>query len=145
MDPDAPSDDPSKPAFLARPPGAPVYHGYRLVPGVECDGFRLGMVTDFLAEPDAVAGDLFVVAPDGSRAGVAWSMGSEPRFGEVLAPTAERWGVYRFEFTKPLRTIEDAQWHFDRIVPALRPRWEAWKTRQTVPNPPRPWWRRRPS
>ena len=108
IDPDAASADPSKPAFLAPPPGAPVYYGFPLVPDVERDGFRLGMVTDFLAETAAIAGDLFIVAPDGSRAGIEWSIGSQPRFGEVLAPSAERWGVYRFEFTEPLRTVEDA-------------------------------------
>jgi hypothetical protein len=128
LDPDAASADQSKPAFLAPPPGAPVYYGFRLIPDVERDGFRLGMVTDFLAETGAIAGDLFIVAPDGSRAGIEWSIGSQPRFGEVLAPSAERWGVYRFEFTEPLRTVEDARWHFDRIVPVLRPKWEAWRT-----------------
>lgn len=67
LDPEAASADPSLPAFPAKPPGAAAYHGFRQL-DVEVDGFRWGMITDFLAEPDT-DGDAFVVAPDGSRAG----------------------------------------------------------------------------
>jgi hypothetical protein len=52
---------------LARPPEAPVYHGFPILDDVEVDGFKFGMITDFEAEP-ASDGDAFAVAPDGKRA-----------------------------------------------------------------------------
>jgi hypothetical protein len=71
-DEDAESADPALPAFLARPPGAPVYHGFPLIDGAEADGFRLGMITDLVSEP-ALEGNAYVIAPDGSRAGLVMS------------------------------------------------------------------------
>jgi hypothetical protein len=44
------------PAFLARPVGVPVYHGFPVIDGVEEDVFRLGMVTDFLSDPNPRVG-----------------------------------------------------------------------------------------
>ena len=58
IDEQAESADPGLPAFLARPAGAPVYHGFPVIGGVEADGFRLGMITDFLSEP-ALEGDTY--------------------------------------------------------------------------------------
>ena len=55
------------PAFLARPAGAPVYHGFPVIGDVEVDGFRLGMITNFLSGP-AREGDAYVIAPDGRPA-----------------------------------------------------------------------------
>lgn len=53
------------------------------------------MITDFVADPDTW-GDAFVVAPDGSRAGLVWeSQVSDPFFNEVLAPDDDRWGAGR--------------------------------------------------
>ena len=66
----AESADPALPAFLARPAGAPVYHGFPVIDGFESDSFRLGMITGFLSEP-AVAGDAYVIARMGVVPG--WS------------------------------------------------------------------------
>jgi hypothetical protein len=49
---------------------APVYHGFPVIEGVEADGFRLGTISAL--GPDDY-GDAFVIAPDGSRAGLASS------------------------------------------------------------------------
>jgi hypothetical protein len=61
----------NEPAFVARPDGAPVYHGFPALSDVCVDGFTLGKITDFEAEPSDY-GDAFVIAPDGSRAGLVW-------------------------------------------------------------------------
>jgi hypothetical protein len=126
VDQNAASADPSAPAFVARPEGAPVYHGFPLLEDVEVDGFRLGMITDFLAEPDT-AGDAFVVAPDGSRAGIVWEAEcSEPYFIEVRSPDLGRWGVWGVGLSVPLRSKEDARTYLAALVPELRQRWLAW-------------------
>lgn len=78
LDPEAASANRDLSGFLARPEGAPVYHGFPILEDVEVDGFRLGMITDWEAEP-ADSGDAFVVAPDDSRAGLVWEIGATPR------------------------------------------------------------------
>ena len=126
MDKGAISADPYVPPFVARPEGAPVYHGFRVLEDVEAEGFRLGMITDFLAEP-GTAGDAFVVAPDGSRAGIVWeSECDEPYFIEVLPPNSERWGVWGVGLSIPLRSKSDARTYLATLVPELRQRWIAW-------------------
>ena len=82
LDPRAKSADPNLPAFLAPPEGAPVYHGFSILEGITVDGFRLGKITDFEAGRSD-AGDAFVVAPDGSRAGLVWEISKERHFSEV--------------------------------------------------------------
>jgi hypothetical protein len=126
LDPDAISTDPVLPAFLKPPEGAPAYYGFPLLSGIERDGFKLGMITDFTLESDALEGDLYIVAPDGSRAGIVWVTGPRMRYGEYEEVTRTKWGVWQFEFKRPLRTIEDAQWALDQMVQVLRPEWERW-------------------
>jgi hypothetical protein len=54
---------------LHRPPGrCAVYYGFVVLDDVDVDGFTLGKITDWEAEP-CETGDAFVIAPDGSRAG----------------------------------------------------------------------------
>ena len=54
-------DRSSPPAFLKPPEGAPAYYGFPLLSGIERDGFKLGMITDFTLESDALEGDLYIV------------------------------------------------------------------------------------
>ena len=90
IDRQAESADPSVPAFLAPPPGAPVYHGFPVIEGAAVMGFQLGMITNFLAAPDT-AGDAYVIAPDGSRAGLVWaSEVAEPYFKQLVPPEDRR-------------------------------------------------------
>jgi hypothetical protein len=126
IDAQAESADRGLPAFLARPPGAPVYHGFPVIDGVEIDGFRLGMITDFLAEP-ADTGDAYVVAPDGSRAGLVWESGCSQYFREVLAPDQDRWGVWATGLALPMTTVDEARDYLAALLPQLRPRWESWR------------------
>jgi hypothetical protein len=128
IDPDAASADPELPAFLARPPGAPVYHGFPLVEGAEVDGFQLGMISGM---GEDVVGDGFVVAPDGSRAGLIWEAEvQEAYFSQQLAPEPGRWGVFAVGLPLPLRNPEQARAYLAGLLPELRPRWQAWRGQQ---------------
>jgi hypothetical protein len=103
IDPDAKSAQGDKPAFLARPAGAPVYHGFAILDDVEVDGFRLGMISDWEAEPSEW-GDAFLVAPDNSRCGLIWEVTAEPYVSaESQVPADEtRWGVWNVGFPHPM-------------------------------------------
>jgi hypothetical protein len=129
LDPSAESRDPDLPALLARPPGAPVYHGFPVIESSIVDGFKLGMITDFVAAPDT-AGDGFVIAPDGSRAGLVWESETAFYATGVLAPDSERWGVWAVGVPLPLRTEGDARPFMEALVPELRSRWERWRASQ---------------
>jgi len=81
------------PAFLNRPPGAPVYHGFPLVEETRTDGWCYGAIAEF-NQPEChsdgcESGDGYVEAPDGSRAGLVWSAGSFDT-SEVCAPDDRR-------------------------------------------------------
>ena len=41
----------NEPAFIAPPPGAPVYYGFQNLSGVRAEGFTFGKITDFEASP----------------------------------------------------------------------------------------------
>jgi hypothetical protein len=97
----------------------------------DVDGFKLGMITDFVAQPDT-AGDAFVVAPDGSRAGLVWeSEVEQPYLSEVLPPEPDRWGVWAVGVSLPLRSEADAKPFLAALLPLLRARWEDWKEQST--------------
>jgi hypothetical protein len=96
-----------------------------MLAGVEVEGFRLGVVTEFGPGNDD-AGDAFVMAPDGSRAGLVWEVGKAPAVSEVLGFEAERWGVWAVTFPYPMRTEADARRNLAAVAPELRERWQAW-------------------
>lgn len=96
LDADAARADPSLPAFLARPEGAPVYHGFVLT-DVQVDGLRLGLISG--AQDDAASGDAFIVAPDVSRAGLVWDRAAdstEVKPAQVYRYTPDRWGAWAY-------------------------------------------------
>jgi hypothetical protein len=135
VDRQADSAEAGVPAFVARPPDAPVYHGFRIIEGLTVRGFQLGMITDFLAAPDT-AGDAFVVAPDGSRAGLVWeSEVTEPYFQQLLPPEDDRWGVWAVGVTQPLRSVEDAREFLVTLLPELTVRWELWRRARDGDDP----------
>lgn len=93
IDHNAMSASPTEPAFVAPPKGAPVYHGFVVLEDVSVEGFTFGAITDFDAEPCDV-GDAFIVAPDGSRAGLVWEVSETQYFEEVRPFEPSRWGVW---------------------------------------------------
>jgi hypothetical protein len=118
-DPDAGSSDPNLPGFLARPAGAPVYHGFTVVPESMTDGWVYGAITAYDCEEPQTEGDGFVIAPDGSRAGIAWATDT-PEFYEILPPDDNRWGVYGVCFARPVSCVEDLVSNFRLVLPKLK-------------------------
>jgi hypothetical protein len=108
FDPTAKSASSDLPAFAARPEGAPVYHGFPVLEDVEAEGFLSGKITDFEAEK-CDDGDAFIVAPDGTRAGLVWEVADEPHFSRVCVEDADRWGVWAVSFPHPMSSRENAK------------------------------------
>jgi hypothetical protein len=107
------------PAFLARPKDAPVYHGFPIVPETMTNGWCFGAITEYANANGCDSGDAFVVAPDGSRAGLVWDVGEgEPT--EICAPNDARWGVYQIYFPNVIRTTNDLVSCFRAVLPELQ-------------------------
>jgi hypothetical protein len=119
LDPTAKSAARDLPAFLARPAGAPVYHGFPIVEETRKDGWVFGTITDYELSNGGEWGDAFVIAPDGSRAGIVWAT-DELAVHEVCPPSEDRWGVYGFGFPKPIRTTADFVECCHGILPELQ-------------------------
>ena len=119
MDDTSISTDPELPAFLSKPDDDPVYHGFPLVPETMTDGWCLGVITEYEDPNGCDAGDAYVVAPDGSRAGLVWDVG-DGKLSQICPPDEERWGVYQVWFSKPVRTTDDLVACFREILPQLQ-------------------------
>lgn len=126
IDPNALSASRTEPAFIAIPPGAPVYHGFQILDDVSVDGFVFGKITDFEAEP-CDRGDAFVIAPDNSRAGLVWDVSSEYFFREVCPLEPDRWGVWSVSFPHPMTSRDNVHRNLGAILPELKKRWEEWQ------------------
>jgi hypothetical protein len=118
------------PAFLTRPPDAPVYHGFVVLEDVVLDGFTLGLITDF-EEGGATEGDAFIIAPDNSRAGLVWATPDGPEDkpkADALCPIEKaRWGVWEVFFPFSMANREDARRNLQAVLPLLKPKWEQWR------------------
>jgi len=105
-----------------------VYNGFVVLDDVVVDGFTLGKITDWEAEPSET-GDAFVIAPDGSRAGLVWQVCDPPYFQEVMPTEATRWGVWGVGFLLPMISRENARTNLESILPQLKSRWTEWQSR----------------
>lgn len=119
IDKEAISENPSLPAFIARPTGAPAYHGFSIVTETETDGWCFGAITEFESDTGCDSGDGFVVAPDGSRAGIVWEVGAGD-LQSICSPDDSRWGVYAVWFPLPVRTADDLVKNFRAVLPDLK-------------------------
>jgi hypothetical protein len=117
-------NQPSSPAQR----GAPVYYGFVVLDDVTVDGFTLGKITAFEAEP-CDEGDAFVIAPNGGRAGLVWEVYDPPYFQEVRPIETGRWGVWGVGFCLPMSSRENARRNLASILPELKLRWAEWKSR----------------
>jgi hypothetical protein len=125
LDLSAESADPDNVAFLARPEGAPVYHGFPVIEESETDGWFIGAITEYLGADE---GDAFVVAPDGSRAGLVWEVG-DGTFDEICKPESNRWGVFAVWFPNPVQTEADFIDNFPYVLPLLQLKYAELKNR----------------
>jgi hypothetical protein len=119
QDSTAPSTSADLPAFIARPADAPVYYGFPILAGSAIDGFEFGTITEPSGGEPASWGDAFVVAPDGSRAGIVWVM-EGPDVQVVLPPEPGRWGVYQFRFEIPVKSDADLIRNLHAVLPRLK-------------------------
>ena len=133
-DPSAVSAQPGMPAFLAPPAGAPAYYGFPLLPNSEKDGFVFGAITRPRTGTSAVWGDAYVVAPDGSRAGIVW-VTEGPVTEVVFPPEAGRWGVYQFRFERPVESDAELVRNLHAILPRLKELYAAAISSKTSDDP----------
>jgi hypothetical protein len=123
VDSDAESAIEGMPAFLAAPKDAPVYYGFPILEGSERDGYVFGVITS----PDSIElvrwGDAYVIAPDGSRAGIVWQAEGESEI-VISPPSPGRWGVYGFTFAHPVRSREDLILNLHECLPQLKAHFE---------------------
>lgn len=98
-----------------------MYHGFAVVPETETDGWVYGAISDHDCDEPATEGDGFVIAPDGTRAGIAWALDT-PEFYEILPPDSERWGVYGVRFVQPVNCVDDLVANFRAVLPHLKRR-----------------------
>ena len=128
LDAASPSASETLPAFLARPKNAPVYHGFEILHDVKVDGFTFGAITDFESHPSK-EGDAFVIAPDGGRAWLVWTVAKRPRFRQICAPTGDRWGVWDVAFPFEMTSRENVKLNLEAILAKLKPEWQRWRQR----------------
>jgi hypothetical protein len=126
IDPTALSASENEPAFIAVPPGAPVYHGFQVLNDVVVDGFTFGKITDFEVG-SCLKGDAFVIAPDNSRTGLVWEVSNEHYFEEVCPLEPDRWGVWAVSFPFPMTSRKNVRLNLESILPELKQKWEEWR------------------
>jgi hypothetical protein len=90
------------------------------------EGFTFGMITDFELQPTD-QGDAFVVAPDGSRAGLVWTRSDEATFEKVCGLDRGRWGVWAVSFPNPMDSRENVRRNLRFVLPKLKEQWNAWR------------------
>lgn len=122
-DPSAEGGKPDEPAFIAKPKGSPVYHGFSVIDETATGGWTFGAITEFIGQG---YGDGFVIAPDGSRAGLVWEVG-EGEFATVREPEIGRWGVYAVWFPREMKSVDDLTSNFRHVLPLLMQRFEETK------------------
>lgn len=121
LDPSAQSASADLPAFLSRPVGAPLYHGFTIIEESRVDGWVFCAITTYEDPAGCVCGDAFVIAPDGTRAGIVWQVDDfEPQV--VCPPNKDRWGVYGFGYPTAIRTTADFVQMCHSLLPELQRR-----------------------
>jgi hypothetical protein len=90
-----------------------------------------GMITDFESQPSDF-GDAFIVAPDGSRAGIVWTVGDSIQVMPIRPLEPARWGVWEVSFVFPMNSRENVRRNLQLLVPLLKPHWEEWRGKQRL-------------
>jgi hypothetical protein len=80
-------------------------------------------------------GDAFVIASDGSRAGLVWEVSPTEYIEEVRPFERDRWGVWAVSFPYPMISRENARKNLAAVLPELKVRlqqWKQWHSRQQL-------------
>jgi hypothetical protein len=107
------------------------YSGFEIISETNTDGWFFGAITvyggtDCSCPPSGcVSGDGFVEAPDGSRAGIVWSVGELEEPFRISEPEQGRWGVFEVPFERPVKTIDDLIYCFRKVLPYLQKEYES--------------------
>jgi hypothetical protein len=96
-------------------PGIP-YAMWPVIGEATTDGWQFGSLMGYV---DQEWGDAFVQAPDGSRAGLVWVVRDGP-VKQLLAPSADRWGVYDVAFPRRMKNVDDLVFNFRAVLPLLQ-------------------------
>jgi hypothetical protein len=131
LEPEAQSADSSLPAFLARPEGTPVYHGFLMLEQSRTeDCWCFGTISEPECSEGSDWGDAFVVAPDGSRAGITWEVG--PHLLEVSSPPeVGRWGDFHVRFARGVHDEAELMEQLREWLPELRRLHVAWRAERS--------------
>ncbi len=99
---------------------AATYDESLLIVESEIDGWRLGLVGIPWTGPwPKLNGDLFVIAPNGEQAGIAWESGG-PEMLRISGPSEGRWGVFHLRFPLPVVGHDDLIRNFHAVLPRLQ-------------------------
>jgi hypothetical protein len=119
----------------------PVYLGFLVVPETHTDGWGHGVIPEHEDPEGGTFGDAYVVAPDGSSAGIVREVGDEPLV-QILPPDSGRWGIYAVSFPRPVRAAghlmnrpSGATSHRRPCDPYLRRHHVACRVEAAEPNP----------
>ena len=123
LDPAAETANPELPAFLAKPDGAPPYHGFPILDGVEVDGWRIGLISDSM-DTDDIWGDAYLIAPDGRRAGVVWQAEQPFSCVELIGPDADRFGVFQVNVANRPTSHDSAGRFLNEILAPIIDAWQ---------------------
>ena len=98
----------------------PAYDPRGLLLESEREGWLLGMIASPWPGPwPKKNGDLFVVAPDGWQAGLAWES-TGPDLLVISGPDESRWGVFQICFPIPVMGMQDLVRNFHAVLPRLK-------------------------
>jgi hypothetical protein len=99
---------------------ATTYDERLLIVESERNGWRLGLVGLPWPGPwPKLNGDLFVTAPNGEQAGIAWESGG-PDILRITGPSEGRWGVFQLRFPLAVMGPEDLIRNFHAVLPRLQ-------------------------
>jgi hypothetical protein len=102
------------------------YDESKLIPESERDGWRLGLIGVPWPGPwPKRNGDLFVAAPNGDQAGIAWETGG-PDLARISGPSEGRWGVFQLRFPLPVMCADDLVRNFHVVLPLLQREYAAY-------------------
>jgi hypothetical protein len=104
------------------------YDEDKLLPGSDRDGWRLGLMGLPWPGPwPKRNGDLFVCAPNGDQAGIAWESGG-PDITRISEPSDERWGVFQLRFPIEVLQPGDLIRNFHTVLPLLQREYAAYRS-----------------